>query len=56
MSSDNDPLFRYFQWKANMRIYEIKKIKSIQPIYQTLRGMPENILYSHFFSRDERLM
>ena len=29
MSSDNDPLFLYFQWKANMRIYEIKEIKSI---------------------------
>ena len=29
LSSDNDPLFQYFQWKANLRIYEIKEIKSI---------------------------
>ena len=29
LSSDNDPLFQYFKWKANLRIYEIKEIKSI---------------------------
>jgi len=29
LSSDNDPLFRYHQWQANLRILEIKKIKSI---------------------------
>ena len=29
MSSDNDPLFQYFQWKANLRIYEIEEIKTI---------------------------
>jgi len=29
LSSDNDPLFRYHRWQANLRILEIKKIKSI---------------------------
>jgi len=29
LSSDHDPLFRYHRWKANLRILEIKKIKSI---------------------------
>ena len=29
LSSDNDPLFCYFQWKANLRIYEIQEIKTI---------------------------
>ena len=29
LSSDNDPLFRFHQWKANLRILEIEKIKSI---------------------------
>ncbi len=29
LSSDNDPLFEYQRWKANLRILEIKEIKSI---------------------------
>ena len=29
LSSDNDPLFRYRRWKANLRILEIDEIKSI---------------------------
>ena len=29
LSSDNDPLFRYHQWKANLRVLDVKEIKSI---------------------------
>jgi putative transposase len=29
LSSANDPLFHYHQWQANLRVLEIKKIKSI---------------------------
>jgi len=29
LSSDNDPLFRYHRWQANLRILEIRKSKSI---------------------------
>ena len=29
ISSDHDPLFCYFQWKANLRIYGIEEIKTI---------------------------
>ena len=29
MSSDNDPLFQYHRWKANLRVLDIKEIKSI---------------------------
>ena len=29
LSSDNDPLFLYHRWKANLRIVEIEEIKSI---------------------------
>jgi putative transposase len=29
LSSDNDPLFRYHRWKANLRILEVAEIKSI---------------------------
>ncbi len=29
LSSDNDPLFQYHRWKANLRILEVEEIKSI---------------------------
>ncbi len=29
LSSDNDPLFRYHQWQANLRILEIEEIKTV---------------------------
>ena len=29
ISSDNDPLFQYHRWKANLRVLEIEEIKSL---------------------------
>lgn len=29
LSSDNDPLFQYYRWKANLRILDIKEIKTL---------------------------
>lgn len=29
LNSDNDPLFRYHRWQANLRILEVAEIKSI---------------------------
>ena len=29
LSYDNDPLFTYHQWKANLRILDIKEVKSV---------------------------
>ena len=29
LSSDNDPLFQYHRWKANLRVLEIEELKSI---------------------------
>ena len=29
LSSDNDPLFQYHRWKANLRVLDIEEIKSI---------------------------
>ena len=29
LSSDHDPLFRYHQWQANLRILEVEEIKSV---------------------------
>ena len=29
LSSDNDPLFQYHRWKANLRVLEVDEIKSL---------------------------
>ena len=29
LSSDNDPLFQYHRWKANIRVLDVEEIKSI---------------------------
>ena len=29
LSSDNDPLFRFYRWQANLRIFEIEEIKTV---------------------------
>src|SRR2546429_8352516 len=29
LSSDNDPLYRFHQWQANLRVLELTEIKSI---------------------------
>jgi transposase InsO family protein len=29
VSSDNDPVFQYHRWKANLRVLEIEEIKSL---------------------------
>ena len=29
LSSDNDPLYRFHQWQANLRILEVTEIKSV---------------------------
>ena len=32
LSSDNDPLFQYQRWKANLRVLEIEEVKSLQHV------------------------
>ena len=32
LSFDNDPLFQYHRWKANLRVLEIEEIKSLPPV------------------------
>jgi hypothetical protein len=29
LSSDNDPLFRFHRWRANLRILEIDEVKTV---------------------------
>jgi len=29
LSSDNDPLFRFHQWQANLRVLDVKEIKTV---------------------------
>jgi len=35
LSSDNDPLFQYQRWKANLRVLDVKEIKSIPYVPMT---------------------
>jgi putative transposase len=53
LSSDNDPLFQYHRWKANLRVLEIEEIKSIphvpmsHPFVERLIGSVRRELLDH---------
>jgi putative transposase len=53
ISSDNDPLFQYHRWKANLRVLEIEEIKSIphvpmsHPFVERLIGSIRRELLDH---------
>jgi putative transposase len=55
ISSDNDPLFQYHRWKANLRVLEIEEIKSIphvpmsHPFVERLIGSIRRELLDHTF-------
>ena len=55
ISSDNDPLFQYYRWKANMRVLEIDEIKSLphvpmsHPFVERLIGSIRRELLDHTF-------
>ncbi len=46
----SDPLFRYRQWEANLRILEIKEIKSI-PYSPTSHPFIERLIGNHVEER-----
>ncbi len=43
LSSDNDPLFEYHRWQANLRILEIDEIKSV-PYTPTSHPFTERLI------------
>jgi transposase InsO family protein len=53
LSSDNDPLFQYRRWKANLRVLEIDEIKSLphvpmsHPFVERLIGSIRRELLDH---------
>ncbi len=53
LSTDNDPLFTFYQWRANLRILEINEIKSIpytptsHPFIERLIRICRNELLDH---------
>ena len=55
VSSDNDPLFQYHRWKANLRVVEVEEIKSIphvpmsHPFIERLIGSIRRELLDHTF-------
>jgi putative transposase len=55
LSSDNDPLFRYHRWKANLRILEIDEVKSLpytpqsHPFVERLMGTIRREYLDHVF-------
>ena len=55
LSSDNDPIFRYHRWQANLRILEIDEIKSIpytptsHPFIERLIGTIRREYLDHLF-------
>ncbi len=55
VSSDNDPLFEYHQWKANLRILEIEEVKSVphvpvsHPFVEKMIGSIRRELLDHTF-------
>jgi hypothetical protein len=66
LSSDNDPLFRYQRWQANLRILEIQEIKSVpqgplsQPFVERLIGtirreLLDQILFWNAHDLDQKL-
>jgi len=55
LSSDNDPLFQYHQWQANLRILEITEIKTVpyvplsHPFVERLIGTIRREYLDHLF-------
>ena len=55
ISSDNDPLFQYHLWKANLRVFDIEEIKSVphvpmsHPFVERLIGSVRRELLDHTF-------
>jgi putative transposase len=62
MSSDNDPLFQYHRWKANLRVLDIEEVKSLphvpmsHPFVERLIGsIRRELLDQTFFWTDTDL-
>jgi len=55
LSSDNDPLFRFYRWKSNLRILDIEEIKTIpetpisHPFVERLIGSVRREYLDHVF-------
>lgn len=59
LSSDNDPLFRFHRWKANLRILDVEEIKSVpgiptsHPFVERVIGAARREYLDHIFFFNE---
>jgi hypothetical protein len=60
LSSDHDPLYKFHQWQANLRILEVTEIKSVpcvplsHPFVATKRHDSTRVFGSHVVLDDRR--
>ena len=67
LSSDHDPLYRFHQWQANLRVLEVKEIKTVphvplsHPFVERLIGtirreyLDHDLILDHSRSRGEAI-
>jgi len=57
LSSDHDPLYRFHQWQANLRILDIREIKTVpyvplsHPFFERLIGTIRRVSVAETLSR-----
>ena len=60
LSTDNDPLFKYHRWQANLRTFDIKEIKSVpyvpcsHPFIERVIGTCRREFLNHMLFFNER--
>ena len=51
LSSDNDPLYRFHQWQANLRILEVTEIKSVPYVPLSHPFVEGSLIVDPYFRR-----
>jgi putative transposase len=54
ISSDNDPLYKFHQWQANLRVLEVTEIKSIPYVSLSIRRSLSTRAFTFFRASDRQ--